>query len=110
MKSIVAASLTSVALAACGTVDSSGDHELGTPENPVPVEKGAYQVTSRVDLSVEAILPQQAEAVVATLRDFSMNPAHALFTFAQSAGVPAVGTIEGALPQVLKDKIEGWIN
>ena len=92
-----------------GSGDSGGS---GTPQDPQPqgADKGPYQVTSTVDLTVEAIVPAQVELVVATLREFSMNPAHALIDLASQAGVPAVGTLYNALPSALTDKLEGWIN
>jgi hypothetical protein len=98
-------------VAACTASPSSPWGEgTGTPENPVPNDKGPYQVASTIDLTVEAVLPAQAELVVAALREFSMNPAHALVMVASDAGVPAVDLIYGVLPGVLKDKLEGWIN
>jgi hypothetical protein len=113
MKRLVTISLAVSLLTACG-VSSSGDPSdpsgLGTPENPVPVDKGAYQVVSKIDLTVEAILPPQAELVVATLREFSMNPAHAMIDLADQAGVPAVGILYSVLPGPLKSHLEGWIN
>ena len=105
-----------VLLAACGTSGSATDPYgpgLGDPANPVPqqgAEKGPYQVTTSVDLTVEAVLPPQAELVVQTLRDFSQNPAHTLIDLAGQEGVPAVATLYDALPSVLTDKLEGWIN
>ena len=112
----LSASLAACLLAAaCGTTGPGGATDgsgLGTPENPVPqgADKGPYQVTTTVDLTVEAVLPPQAELVVQTLRDFSQNPAHTLIDLAGQEGVPAVATLYGALPSVLTDKLEGWIN
>ena len=109
MKRVLAACL----LAACGTSGSTGDGaNLGTPDSPLPqpAEKGPYQVTTSIDLTVEAVLPPQAELVVQTLRDFSNNPARALIDLAGQEGVPAVATLYDALPDVLTDKLEGWIN
>ena len=112
MKRLLAAAL----LAACGTsgsADSPYGSGTGTPDSPVPqqgADKGPYQVTTAVDLTVEAVLPPQAELVVQTLRDFSQNPAHTLITLAGQEGVPAVVTLYDALPSVLTDKLEGWIN
>jgi len=102
----------SISLVACGVTTSGGgdDGSQGTPENPVPQKTGPYLVTNHVDFSVEQVLPPQVELVVKTLRDFSTNPAHTLITLADEAGVPAVGTLYGLLPSVLKDKLEGWIN
>lgn len=112
MKRLVA---TCLLAAACGTSGSAGGVDgngLGTPENPVPqgADQGPYQVTTKVDLTVEAVLPPQAELVVQTLRDFSQNPAHTLIDLAGQEGVPAVATLYDALPSQLTDKLEGWIN
>jgi hypothetical protein len=100
-------------LAACGTSaggEGVGGDDVGTPEDPVPAKTGPYAVVTKVDFTVEAILPGQVELVVATLREFSTNPAHALITVADEAGVPAVGALYGVIPGVIKDRLEGWIN
>ena len=76
----------------------------------MPASTGPYALVNKVDFTVEAILPSQLELVVATLREMETNPAHALIDLADDAGVPAVGTLYGAIPGVLKDKLEGWIN
>ncbi len=105
--------LAVVLLAACGTTGAGGDGadgQHGTPENPVPSSTGPYAVVNKVDFTVEAILPAQIELVVTTLREMETNPAHALISIADRAGVPAVGALYGAIPGVLKDKLEGWIN
>lgn len=112
--------LTSTALAtgACGAQDPADDPSggygegLGTPENPVPqpADKGPYAVTSKVDFTVEAILPAQAELVVVTLREFSKNPASGLISAADAAGVPAVKALYDAIPGIIKDHLEDWIN
>ena len=76
----------------------------------MPVQQGEYQVISNVNLTAEAILPPQAELVVATLREFSMNPAQAMINLASASGVPAVGVLNTVLPGPLKSQLEGWIN
>jgi hypothetical protein len=99
-------------LAACGTSGSIYGTNIGTPENPAPQQanEGPYTVTTQVDLTVEAILPQQAEDVVAAMRDFSKNPAHALITLAAQESVPALADLYDALPSQLTDQLEGWMN
>jgi hypothetical protein len=82
---------------------------VGTPK-PRPPDKGPYAVTSTIDLTVEAILPAQAELVVADLREFSTNPAQALIDMATQAGVPALGDLYSLIPGVIKDQLNGWIN
>jgi hypothetical protein len=100
-------------IAGCG-VSASGpggtDEPIGTPEDPVPAKTGPYQLVNRVDVTVEAVLPAQAELIVSTLRALSTNPAHALITIADQAGVPAVAVLYGLIPGVIKDHLEGWIN
>ncbi|MBA3454967.1 MAG: hypothetical protein H0T42_17895 [Deltaproteobacteria bacterium] len=80
------------------------------PATPKPVASGNYQVTSTVEITIEALLPEPAASLVETMRDFSTNPGQTLFNAAEDAGVPAVGTIRSALPDYLEDKLEGWIN
>lgn len=95
------------------TGETGGAGTSGTmqpPLPPPPLASGTYQVTSTIDLTVEALLPESVEDIVVTLRDFEANPAHTLFDLAEDAGVPAVGTIRDALPSYVEDKLEGWIN
>ena len=80
------------------------------PPPSYPVASGTYKVDSRIDITVEALLPQPVEDIVVTARDFSVNPAETLFDLAEDAGVPAVGTLRDMLPDYLEDKVEGWIN
>src|SRR5437763_11379047 len=113
MKPILAACQLAPSTAPSVAAGDGGDGTgLGTPESPLPqgADKGPYQVTTKVDLTVEAVLPPQAELVVQTLRDFSNNPAHTLIDLAGQEGVPAVATLYDALPSQLTDKLEGWIN
>ena len=71
---------------------------------------GDYQVTSQIDITIETLLPQPVEDIVSSAREFSVNPAHTLITLADSAGVPAVGTLRDYLPDYVEGKLEGWIN
>lgn len=73
---------------------------------PVVVAMGAYDVHSTIDLTPELVLPGRAEAIVLTLRQFSMNPGAALLDLASDAGVPAIDD----LPSYVQGKLEGWIN
>jgi len=102
-------------LAACGASDpvAENPYGAGTPESPVPEtnQSGApYRMVNTIDFTAEAILPAQGELIVSTLREFSTNPARALITAADAAGVPAIAALYGAIPGVIKDRIEGWIN
>lgn len=90
--------------------DDAGGGGAGSHTTPPGVASGAYHVDSRIDITVEALLPQPVEDIVVTARDFSMNPAKTLFDVAEDAGVPAVGTLRDLLPDFLENKVEGWIN
>ena len=98
--------VTSLLLSACVASPAEDDVNL----TPSPVASGAYQVTSTVQITIEALLPEPAANLVGILRDFSTNPGQTLFDAAESAGVPAVGTLRAALPDVLENRLEGWIN
>jgi hypothetical protein len=87
--------------------DGPGDDPVPTP---APVASGVYTVHTTVDLTAEAVLPEQMALAVSTLRDFSTHPAHTLLTLAQDAGVPAVGTLLAALPSSLEDRLEGFLD
>lgn len=106
--------LASIALTGCivpgpGQGDDVNDLDPTTTP-PAPVASGAYQVTSNIDITIEALLPEPAANFVATLRDFSTAPAHTLITVAGEAGVPAVGTLQSALPDALESRLEGWLD
>lgn len=84
----------------------AGDDAVET----VPAPGGTYLVASRIDITIEALLPEPAAIVVESARDFSTEPGHALISLADRAGVPAVGTIRDYLPSYLEGKLEGWID
>lgn len=114
--------LASLLAAACtsgqgGQGDGAGPDnpygdDYGTPANPVPdqARSGPYALRTTVDFTVEAVLPPQLELVVATLRAFEHNPASALLDVAEMKGVPGVHALRTALPGVIEDKLDGWIN
>ncbi len=106
---------TTVAAAGCVLPHTAGGDDVdpsdpSDPSTPTPVASGPYTVTSNVEITIEALLPEPAANLVETMRDFSQNPAHTLLDVCEDAGVPAVGTIRDYLPSFLEDKLEGWIN
>lgn len=90
--------------------DAGGGGGGGGGTTSYPVAGGNYQVTSQIDITIETLLPQPVEDIVSSAREFSVNPAHTLLTLADSAGVPAVGTLRDYLPDYVEGKLEGWIN
>jgi hypothetical protein len=117
---IVALSILSLQ-AGCFGMDDHGtgpddDAPIG-PVGPSPTDppaqataRGAYRVRTVFDVTANAVLPEPAYEVVATLRDFSTAPAHTLLDLAEYAGVPAVSELRAALPASLENKLEGWID
>jgi hypothetical protein len=114
--SLLAASLTGCLLAS--SEDGDGRpvpdpvEQPPVPPGPVPspLPSGTYRMTSQIDLTVEGVLPEPAAQMVATLRDFSTQPAHTLLDLADEAGVPAVAELRAALPDALESRLEGWID
>jgi hypothetical protein len=109
------ASLTSFQ-AGCLAASPGGAEDApdgGTADPPAPADaiaRGVYQVRSVFDVTADAVLPQPAYELVATLRDFSTAPAHTLIDLADEAGVPAVSELRAALPDALESRLEGWID
>ena len=94
---------TVLSLAGCLPQDDDAEPSSSTAD-------GTYQVTSRIDITLETVLPQPVGAAVQTLREFSNNPAHTMSKLADSAGLPAVGTLRDYMPGYLQGKLDGWIN
>jgi hypothetical protein len=97
-----------------GGVDGAPGDDTGGPQRPPEpadaIARGVYQVRSVFDVTADAVLPQPAYELVATLRDFSTAPAHTLIDLADDAGVPAVSELRAALPDALDSRLEGWID
>ncbi len=113
---IAISSLPALLLVGCVATDptdsSDPTWDPTTPTTPTTpaTASGAYHVRTTMDLTVEALLPEQIEAVVVMLREFSQHPAQTMFDAAEDAGVPAVGELRGALPSYVEDKVYGWID
>jgi hypothetical protein len=98
---------------ACVAIPDGDDHSTSPTQPsqpPPPVAAGAYHVQSTIDLTIEALLPEPAEDVVVTLRNFSTSPGDTLLDLAGDAGVPAVQEIRDDLPDYVEDKLVGWID
>jgi hypothetical protein len=93
-----------------GSYNRSRSRDIPDSGGEVVSADGTYRVHSQYDVTVEAVLPQPAADVVATLRDFSTDPAHTLLDLCEAVGVPAVATLRSVLPSALESKLEGWID
>jgi hypothetical protein len=104
---------------ACTTDMTSQDRQSTsqTDGEPAPMYSaalatagGTWSIDNRFQVGVDVLLPQTAADALDVLRGLSENPAHTLFDLAEQAGVPAVGEVRAALPGVLEDRLEGWVN
>ncbi len=77
---------------------------------PPPVSEGTYELTSRFDVTADALLPTTAYDAVTTLEDFRERPADTMITLLDAAGVPLVRTVMDALPSQLQAQLTGWID
>jgi hypothetical protein len=108
MRRLLAAVLvTSVAACAVDEEPQTYGDGLGTPENPIPEDGLAYEVKSKIDFTVNGVVPQQVADASAVLRSFSQNPASTLLSKADQT---AVQQLKSALSSTLAGSLEGWIN
>jgi len=105
MRSFVLAS--TLLLMACPAPD--GDPTPDPLPEPVTLT-GTYQVTSEFAVPATVAAPGPLGDSLRLLHQLSVNPASALLDLADSAGVPAVGTLRTVLPSALEDELEGWMN
>ncbi|GAB4558231.1 MAG: hypothetical protein Tsb0020_03030 [Haliangiales bacterium] len=74
------------------------------------MSEGTYELTSRFDVTADALLPTTAYDAVTTLEDFRERPADTMITLLDAAGVPLVRTVMDALPSQLQSQLTGWID
>jgi hypothetical protein len=93
-------------LGACGD-----DQQVETRDDgPLLQPFGTYQIATRAQFPLEAAIPGAAGDAFALLRSLKSDPAGVLVAAAGGAGVPAVEAVYGAVPDLLKGKLNGWIN
>ena len=99
------ATLTLVFSSGCtemlGDDDGGDDDDTVLPPPPAPAVASEYALTSTLDLSATTVLPETLYAAVDAMRGFQDHPGQTVLDLAELAGVPAVGTIRDALPNIL---------
>src|SRR5262245_670514 len=103
-RAYVAAS-TMVLLAGCGD-----DNPTYVPPPAELTIAGSYQLVNAFDLTGSALLPEQVNTYLKLLVQLRDDPSGALFTVLDEAGVPLASELEAALPDVVADRLKGWIN
>jgi len=119
MKTLAVAGLASLlaATTACATPvggpdrDDVGDPDPDdpAPDQPLATSSG-YELRSELDVQASVALPQSVYDGVDLLRGLRDHPGETMFDLAETAGVPAVGTIRDALPSAVESKLYGWID
>jgi hypothetical protein len=92
---------------ACSAPD--GDPTPDPVPEPVALA-GSYQVTSQFAVPATVAAPGPLGDSLRLLHELSVNPASALLDLADTAGVPAIGTLRAVLPSALEGELEGWMN
>jgi hypothetical protein len=91
----------------------AGCSDDAAPYVPPPADltiAGKYELTTEIDLTASSLVPDPVHTyldILARLRD---DPAGALFAVLDEAGVPLASDLEAALPDIVDDRLEGWIN
>jgi hypothetical protein len=94
-----------------GDAPDGGGRPPGTPTAPAAADlSGTWRLTSTFEPGIELLVPETYAGAIDALTRLGENPAEALLDLAEMAGVPAVGTLRDALPGVLEDRLESWIN
>jgi hypothetical protein len=106
MRLLAAILVTSVAACAAEEPATYGEN-LGTPENPIPDDDFGYAVLSKIDFTVNGVVPQQVTDASAVLRSFAQNPASTLLAKADQT---AVQQLKSSISSTLVSSLEGWIN
>jgi hypothetical protein len=105
---MLARSLSAAALVSFAACDSAGDNP--EPMRPPLTLAEGYTIENQVDLTASQVLPSSFAASIELLVQLREEPGEALFTLADLAGVPAVDELRAALPDVLEDRVTGWID
>jgi len=101
--------LAALAFLLSGCWQSSTSPVDSSSPAPRPLS-GSLHVVSHLELPAASALPGPAGQGLDLLNGLATNPGGTLFDLADEAGVPAVGFVKDALPQVLESKLESWMN
>lgn len=76
---------------------------------PTAALNGAYSVSSAFDLQAVAAAPGPVRNTLGLVHGLVADPGAAILSFADQAGVPALGTLRSVLPDALESRLSGWI-
>jgi len=93
-------------VSACGSLNTTGGGD--DDDAPSTIADGAYTVRSQIGSRSDAVLPEPAADLVATLRNFSEHPAHTLLDLADSGGRACDPELRAILPDFIEGQLEDW--
>jgi hypothetical protein len=94
-----------------GGVDPNTGEPLGADGKPLPtVLSGKYELSNTFDLTTTGVLPDLANDTLKALSGLRENPAQTMFDLLEAAKVPVASQLLSALPGILQDALEGFIN
>jgi hypothetical protein len=94
--------------AACG---GGGDGDVHEPSAEAPPSlSGELSLETDIALPATVLAPAEVAALFEDLRATRDDPAGTWFTLLAHAGLPQARQLAEALPSVLAEKLEGWIN
>ncbi len=110
----VALSLSTVA---CGSDSSGAEFDEGATEGQggpggkgATVLEGTYELSSAYDLTASGLLPDVANDTLGALTSLKESPSRTMFTLVEAAKIPVASTLLSAIPSVLKDKLDGYVD
>jgi hypothetical protein len=98
------------AMTGCGAdhVDPAlEDAAAGLPPVGAP---GTYAVTTSIEVTAAAVLPEPVSGYLEILRRLRDDPGGTFFELLDAAGVPLVAELRAALPDRVERELTGWIN
>jgi hypothetical protein len=95
-----------------GTRDArpAGDGASDGAAESTALLNGAFSVSSQFQIPATAAAPGPVGDTLRLVHRLVDDPAAAILSFADDAGVPGLSTLRSALPDVLESKLTGWMN
>ena len=100
----------SVDRAVDAAIDASPDGSNDGASGITALLSGAFSVSSQFQIPATAAAPGPVGDTLRLVHKLVDDPATAILSFAEDAGVPGLSTLRSALPDVLESKLTGWMN
>jgi hypothetical protein len=95
---------------ASGDIDRALDTASDGASGVTALLNGAFAVSSQFQIPATAAAPGPVGDTLRLVHRLVDDPAAAILSFADDAGVPGLSTLRAALPDVLESRLTGWMN